>query len=192
VIVSLEGCLIAHTPLSCIINIQGVGYEVFIPLTIDLPKIDEVVKLWIYAIYREDNQSLYGFNTLEERNFFKLIVEKISGIGPRTALAMLSKFKLSELNHCIATKNAILLAGVPGIGKKTAEKIIWELSDKIKSTNVHIIGGNTFNSQQNDAILGLIALGYKRTEAEAMIVKFAEKFPEASADQLIKNAIMIR
>ncbi|MDR1366962.1 MAG: Holliday junction branch migration protein RuvA [Puniceicoccales bacterium] len=191
-IVSLEGCLTAHTPLSCIINVQGIGYEVFVPLAINLPRLDETIKLWIYAIYREDNQLLYGFNTLEERNFFKLIVEKVSGIGPRTALAMLSKFKLSELNHCIATKNVTLLAGVPGIGKKTAEKIIWELSDKIKSTDVHTMGRNTFNSQQNDAILGLIALGYKRTEAEAMIIKFAEKFPEASADQLIKNAITIR
>lgn len=105
---------------------------------------------------------------------------------------MLSKFELSELNHCIATKNVTLLAEVPGIGKKTAEKVILELSDKIKSVDVHTTGRHILNAQQNDAILGLIALGYKRSEAEAMITKFVEKFPEASADQLIKNAITIR
>lgn len=181
----------AHTPLSCIVDVQGIGYEISVPLTISLPKIDEIVKLWTYAVYREDSQSLYGFNSVEARDFFKLIVEKASGIGPKTALAMLSKFKLSELNHCIATKNATLLARVPGIGKKTAEKVIFELSDKIKKMdNVSLTG--TLNTQQNDALLGLIALGYKRSEAEVAIRELAEKFPEASADQLIKNAIAIR
>ncbi|MDR2812221.1 MAG: Holliday junction branch migration protein RuvA [Puniceicoccales bacterium] len=190
-IVSLEGRLMAHTPLSCIVDVQGIGYEISVPLTISLPKIDEIVKLWTYAVYREDSQSLYGFNSVEARDFFKLIVEKASGIGPKTALAMLSKFKLSELNHCIATKNATLLARVPGIGKKTAEKVIFELSDKIKKMdNVSLTG--TLNTQQNDALLGLIALGYKRSEAEVAIRELAEKFPEASADQLIKNAIAIR
>jgi Holliday junction DNA helicase RuvA len=189
VVVSLEGYLVAHIPMSCIVDVRGVGYEVFVPLGINLPQINDAVKLWVCAIYREDSQLLYGFSTLEERNFFKLIIGKISGIGPKTALAMLSKFKLSELNHFIATKNTAMLAGVPGIGKKTAEKVILELSDKIKSTCIH--GGSIANSQQNDAILGLVALGYKRVEAEAMIMQFAEKFPEASADQLIKSAIAI-
>jgi Holliday junction DNA helicase RuvA len=187
VIISLEGRLVSHIPLSCIIDVQGVGYEIFVPLNINLPKIDEAVKLWIYAVYREDSQLLYGFSTLEERNFFKLIVEKVSGIGPKTALAMLSKFKLSELNHFIATKNVTMLSGVPGIGKKTAEKVILELSDKIKNMD----GKSVLNSQQNDAILGLIALGHKPMEAEAMITKFAEKIPEAPADQLMQSAITI-
>jgi Holliday junction DNA helicase RuvA len=146
------------------------------------------VKLWTYAVYRKDNQLLYGFSTPEERNFFKLIVEKVSGIGPKIALAMLSKFNLSELSHFIGTKNVTMLSGIPGIGKKTAEKVILELSDKVKGADTHA-HGSVFNSSQNDAILGLIALGYKRTEAETMIMKFVEKFPEASADQLIKSAI---
>jgi Holliday junction DNA helicase RuvA len=190
VIVSLEGRLASHIPLSCILEIQGIGYEVLVPLTINLPKIDEFVKLWILAIYREDSQTLYGFNAMEERNFFKLIVEKISGIGPKTALAMLSKFRLSELNHFIAAKDVPMLASIPGIGRKTAEKVILELSDKINFGEN--FGGMAINSQRNDAILGLIALGYKRIEAEAMVAKVAGKFPEAPADQLIKNAIATR
>lgn len=189
VIVTLEGRLGYRTPLSCIVEIQGVGYEVFIPLMVDLPEIGGAIKLWIYTIYREDNHSLYGFNTLEERNFFKLIVEKVSGIGPKTALAMLSKFKLSELNGFIATQNVTMLAGIPGIGKKTAEKLILELSDKIKNS---AWTGEILNSAQSDAVLGLIALGYKRPEAETKVRKIMESFPTASADQLIKNAIAIR
>jgi Holliday junction DNA helicase RuvA len=185
----LEGRLGYRTPLSCIVEIQGVGYEVFIPLMADLPEIGGAVKLWIHTIYREDNHSLYGFNTMEERDFFKLIVENVSGIGPKTALAMLSKFKLPELNGFISTKNVTMLAGIPGIGKKTAEKLILELSDKIKD---RAWPGEVLNSAQSDAVLGLVALGYKRPEAETMIRKMMEKFPTASADQLIKNAIAIR
>ncbi|MDR1590886.1 MAG: Holliday junction branch migration protein RuvA [Puniceicoccales bacterium] len=188
-IVTLEGRLGHRTPLSCVIEIQGIGYEVFIPLMADLPEIGQAIKLWTYAIYREDNQLLYGFNSLEERDFFKLIVEKVAGIGPKTALAMLSKFKLSELTCFIVTKNVAMLAGIPGIGKKTAEKVILELSDKIKD-NTSMSG--VLNSPQGDAILGLVALGYKRSDAETMIRKMVEKFPTASVDQLIKNAIAVR
>jgi Holliday junction DNA helicase RuvA len=189
VIVTLEGRLGYRTPLSCVVEVQGIGYEVSTPLMADLPEIGGAVKLWIYAIYREDSRSLYGFNSLEERDFFKLIVEKVSGIGPKTALAMLSKFKLPELTRSIVTKNVTLLSGIPGIGKKTAEKVILELSDKIKNNTPM---ASVLNSPQNDAILGLVALGYKRSDAETMIRKIAEEFPTAPADQLIKNAIAVR
>jgi Holliday junction DNA helicase RuvA len=191
VIVSLEGRLVSRIPLSCVIDVHGIGYEIFVPLTVDLPAMGEGIKLFTYAVYREDGQSLYGFNRMEERDFFKLVVDKVSGIGPKTALAMLSKFKLSELNHFIAMKEIQMLASVPGIGKKTAEKVILELSDRVKG-----VGGNAENvaahSQRSDAILGLIALGYKRSEAEMMVSKVMEDFPDISAGQLIRKAIATR
>jgi Holliday junction DNA helicase RuvA len=191
VIVSLEGRLVLRIPLSCVIDVQGIGYEVFVPLTVDLPEMGEGVKLFTYAIYREDSQSLYGFNRMEERDFFKLVIDKVSGIGPKTALAMLSKFKLSELKRFIAAKETQMLASVPGIGKKTAEKVILELSDKVKkfSGSVEDVAAH---HRRSDAILGLIVLGYKRSEAEGMVAKVMENFPDIPADQLIRKAIATR
>jgi Holliday junction DNA helicase RuvA len=191
VIVSLEGGLILRMPLSCVLEAHGIGYEIFVPLTISLPPIGEVVKLWIYAIYREDSQSLYGFNSMEERDFFKLVVEKVSGIGPKTALAMLSKFRLSELNHSIAGKDTSLLASIPGIGKKTAEKIILELSDKINNFGKISTAGGILEGIRGDAILGLIALGYKKSEAEGMVSGIMQENPHITVEQLIRRAIAI-
>ena len=99
-IISLEGRIESRTALGCILSVHGVGYEIFVPVSHILPAVGESAKLFIYAVYREDSQTLYGFGTLQERDFFKLIVEKVSGIGPKTALAMLSKssfaFRLSS------------------------------------------------------------------------------------------------
>jgi Holliday junction DNA helicase RuvA len=192
VIVTLEGRLSYRASLNCVIEIQGIGYEVFIPLMTDLPEIDGTVKLWVHTIYREDSQSLYGFNSPKERDFFKLVVEKVSGIGPKIALAMLSKFKLSDLHHFIATRDAARLASVPGIGKKTAEKIILELSGKIDHSEKNLVPGNMGSNICNDAILGLITLGYKRQEAEAMIQNAISQNPEATPEQLIRRAIVVR
>jgi Holliday junction DNA helicase RuvA len=191
VIISLEGCLVVRKPLSCVLEANGIGYEIFIPLLIDLPPLGKVVKLWTYAIYREDSQTLYGFNEVAERDFFKLVVEKVSGIGPKTALGMLSKFKLKELHQIIASRDTATLAHIPGIGRKTAEKVILDLADKMgTSTSKH--SGMLMNSARGDAILGLIALGYKRSEAEEMIAKIAENLPDASTEELIKNVITVR
>jgi Holliday junction DNA helicase RuvA len=192
VIISLEGSLIASSPLRCIVEVQGIGYEVFIPLTTNLPKINEKLKLWIYTIYREDSQSLYGFNRMEERDFFKLVVEKVSGIGPKTALALLSRFPLEELVRFIAAKDTSFLASVAGIGKKTAEKVILELSDKVNDFAKNSIGGALWNSVSGDAILGLVALGYRRQDAETMIQNALKQDPEATVDQLIRRAIAVR
>ena len=187
-IISLEGQLVARMALSCIVSAHGVGYEVFVPVSLILPAVGNDVKLFIYAVYREDAQTLYGFNTLRERDFFKLIVEKVSGIGPKTALAMLSKFRLEELINKIASRDAKSIAQVPGIGKKTAEKLVLELSDKI--------GGVAYDvpdiSTRNDAILGLVALGYKRADAESMIRDVFNRDPDASVETLIKEAIRVK
>jgi Holliday junction DNA helicase RuvA len=104
---------------------------------------------------------------------------------------MLSKFKLNELYKIIASKDTVTLAHIPGIGRKTAEKIVLDLADKMGSVT-RGNSGMAMNSERGDAILGLIALGYRRSEAETMIVKVAEICPEASTEQLIKNAITIR
>lgn len=190
-IVYLSGILKFREALSCVVVTGGIGYEVFVPVTARLPELGQAVELFTYAVYREDNQALYGFNTKEERDFFKLVVEKVSGIGPKTALAMLSKYRLGELQQFIAQKDASMIATIPGIGKKTAEKLILELTDKVISVSSSA-GNNLTHTMQSDAILGLIALGYKRQEAETLIRKAAQEFPEGSPEALIKAAIRVR
>jgi Holliday junction DNA helicase RuvA len=105
---------------------------------------------------------------------------------------MLSKFRLEELGYFIETKDISMLASIPGIGRKTAEKVVLELMDRVKKFKGEDSGGIFTNSQKSDAILGLIALGYKRLEAEGMIKKSMERLPGVSADQLIRDAIAIR
>lgn len=190
-IVYLSGVLKFREALSCVIVANGIGYEVFIPVTTKLPELGQTVELFTYAVYREDNQALYGFNTSAERDFFKLVVEKVSGIGPKTALAMLSKYRLEELQQFITQKDASMIATIPGIGKKTAEKLILELADRMVNGS-GLPGNNLTRTMQNDAVLGLIALGYKRQEAENLITKAAQEFPEGSSEVLIKAAIRVR
>ena len=192
-IIALEGILESVSTLVCVINVGGVSYEISVPLNTQLPSIGDRVKLRIYAVYREDSQTLFGFNTLEERNFFKLIVEKVSGVGPRTALGILSRFSLQEIQQSILLKDALSLSKIPGIGKKTAEKIILELSDKVTlgSTQELPLSVET-SSAVVDAVLGLVALGYKKADAEQRIRTLIPALPQATADVLIKAAITVK
>ncbi|MDR1303555.1 MAG: Holliday junction branch migration protein RuvA, partial [Puniceicoccales bacterium] len=147
--------------------------------------------LWIHAVYRDDSQSLYGFNGTEERDFFKLVVEKVSGIGPKMALAMLSKFRLAELSRAIAARDPSPLTSIPGIGKKMAEKIILELSDKVGNWGKISAVNGVLGGARGDAVLGLMALGYKKSEAETMVQRTLREAPNATVEQLIRRAIAV-
>jgi Holliday junction DNA helicase RuvA len=179
-------------------EINGIGYAVNIPLTVSckLPAIGENVRLHIYPVYREDKQELYGFLTREERDFFKLIVEKVSGIGPRTALNIMSKLSLTVLKDAISTRNADILAKCHGIGKKSAERIIMELSGKdisTLSTKAMVPSGTkspTLPNNIGDAMSALISLGYKPPDAERAIRKSIEQLGEdASTEKIIRSAL---
>ena len=132
-IVLIEGILIKATPLSAIISAGGIGYSVSVPITTaeKLPQNGENVRLHTRAVYREDSQALYGFWEETERDFFTLVIEKVSGVGPKVAISLMSKLPLRSLISAIAAEDANLLAKTPGIGKKTAERIIIELKDKL-------------------------------------------------------------
>ncbi len=136
-IVLIEGKLIKATPLSAIISAGGIGYSVSIPITTaeKLPTNGESVRLHTRAVYREDSQALYGFWEETERDFFTLVIEKVSGVGPKVAISLMSKLPLSSLISAISAEDANLLAKTPGIGKKTAERIIIELKDKLAEFN---------------------------------------------------------
>lgn len=193
------------TPLTAIINAGGLGYLVNIPISTaaKLPANGEKVKLHTHAVYREDSQALYGFATEDERNFFQLLIEKVSGVGPKVGIGMLSKLELPSLISAIGSEDAVLLAKTPGIGKKTAERVIIELKDKLGAfaqiSNSNPLqgmvaatpaGAQSDISHENDAILALLALGYKQTDATKAVGKAIEAIgPNAPTEALLKAAL---
>lgn len=202
-IAHLRGILREASPLHIVIEAGGVGYEVHVPLTTaeKLPVPGKEASLHIHAVYREDSQTLYGFAQRTERDFFRVLVEKVSGIGPRIALSMMSKLSLPVLQQAIAEGNANLIAQTPGVGKKTAERVIVELRDKMGA--LATIGDNrpagdasssgastAAGSTTADAVAALVSLGYKAAEADKA-VRAAQSALGADADTeaLIRRAL---
>ncbi|MDR0351380.1 MAG: Holliday junction branch migration protein RuvA [Puniceicoccales bacterium] len=194
-IVSVEGKLEEVGPVACVVNCGGMGYEVNVPLSVteNLPAIGSLVKLFIYAVYREDSQALYGFLDKSERDFFKVLVERVSGVGPKIALAMLSKFRAQDLKLAIRAKDIPRLSSIIGIGKKTAERMVIELSERLMQESVDKAGGFMIESNRTsgemDAILALVSLGIRRNEAEKMVSSLVAKNAELSTEQLIRLAL---
>jgi Holliday junction DNA helicase RuvA len=196
-IVRLTGTLLSSTPLSAVVEANGVGYEVHVPLTTTekLPAAGARVLLHTYAVYREDSQTLYGFHSTEERDFFRLLVEKVTGIGPKLALSVLSRLSLPVLQSAIVAGDVGLLAKCPGIGKKTAERLVIELRDKLgASGDAASVGGVAATpaapDKFRDAVLALVALGYKAPEADKAIRDASTALgPSATTEALIKQAL---
>lgn len=204
-IASLNGIVIESRLLQVVIEAGGVGYEVNVPITTSekLPGLGKQAKLYTYAVYRDDTQALYGFINRNDREFFKLLVEKVSGVGPKMALTLFSKLSVKMLEVAIINEDAKLLSQCPGIGKKTAERLIIELRDKVKSgfgvqqsTQVNVgslsppIEGDVEASKFQDAISALTALGYKLNEADKAVNRAINKLgPTASVEEIIKTAL---
>lgn len=203
-IVLIQGKLLKSTPLSAIISAGGIGYAVNIPVTTaeKLPKNGEEVILHTHAVYREDSQALYGFWNDAERDFFALVIEKVSGVGPKVAISLMSKLPLTGLISAISSEDATLLAQTPGIGKKTAERIIIELKDKLASFRIAFGEANISSgpdltsgrlkesSKLEDAVLALQALGYKQSDASKVVSKIVETLgPNLSTEAMIKAAL---
>ena len=129
----IKGKLIECQLTLAILEVNGMGYEVHVPLTTveRLPQLGEPVKLFTHATYREDSQTLYGFMDRESRDFFRMIVDKVSGIGPKIALNLLGSLSLPTLKISIANGDVAMLSKAQGLGKKTAERIVVELKDKV-------------------------------------------------------------
>jgi len=200
-ITSVTGTLVSATPLTAIIEAGGLGYEVHIPVTTAerLPPPGRKVKLHTLAVYREDSQTLYGFATEAERDFFRLMVEKVTGVGPKMALSVLSKLSLATLQGAIAAGDVGLLAKCPGIGRKTAERLVIELRDKLSLARLGTVAsaksenGAPVVAAENkirDAVLALVALGYKAPDADKAVRQALVGLgPTASTEALIKKAL---
>ena len=165
----LTGTLLEKNPPEVLLDCHGVGYEVQVPMSsfYNLPAIGERVSLLIQFIVREDAQLLYGFATAQERSAFRELV-KVAGVGPRTALAVLSGMGVQDLAQAITLQEAGRLVKVPGIGKKTAERLLLELKGKL-GAELSGAGALVKNDAQGDILQALLALGYNDKEAAAAL-----------------------
>ncbi len=166
---SLTGVIAEKSPPQVLINVGGVGYEVDVPMSsfYNLPALGERTTLLTHFVVREDAQLLYGFLTSAERAAFRQLI-KISGVGPRTALSVLSGLSVAELSQAIALQQAGRLVKVPGIGKKTAERLLLELKGKL-GPDLGSAGAPLMDDAQADIVQALQALGYNEREAAAAL-----------------------
>ncbi|MEO5722534.1 MAG: Holliday junction branch migration protein RuvA [Chthoniobacterales bacterium] len=193
----LAGKLAAALPTQAIVDVNGVGYEVLIPLSSydRLPTIGQPVHVLTHLHVREDAQILYGFMSAPERDLFRLLVNHVSGIGPKLALAVLSGMSVGNFKSAVVNNDVASLSKISGLGKKTAERIVLELKDKLGVSAVWEAASASHaptaeESQANEAVLALIALGYKQVDAHKTVRELQEKQPEIkSAEELVKNAL---
>jgi Holliday junction DNA helicase RuvA len=193
----LHGKLIDALPTQATIEVNGVGYDLLIPLSSydKLPAPGQTVKILTHLVVREDAHVLYGFMSATEREMFRLLINTVSGIGPRTALNILSGITVTAFRGAVATGDSKMLSRISGVGKKTAERIIIELKDKIGP-------GGALEAQSaqraltddeqkiNDAVLALVALGYKPAEAhETIRATQALLGPTASVEDLVRASL---
>lgn len=191
----VTGKLLEKNPPSLLIDVQGVGYEVDSPMSTfyTLPAMGETVALFTHMVVREDAQLLYGFASRTERVLFRALL-KVNGVGAKVALAILSGMSTDEFLSCLATKDIAALVRVPGIGKKTAERLLVELQDKVDSLGVgstNATGGAESQpmeeSARTQAEEALAALGYKPAEASRLLDKSVTD--NQSVEQMIKGAL---
>jgi Holliday junction DNA helicase RuvA len=161
----LSGILLEKNPPQLLVDCNGVGYEVDVPMSTfyNLPHMGEKVVLLTHLAVREDAHLLYGFGTMEERNVFKQLI-KISGVGARTALSILSGMSVGDLSQAITLQESARLTRIPGIGKKTAERLLLELKGKL-GADLGTVAGVAQNDATSDILNALIALGYSDKEA---------------------------
>ena len=197
-IASMTGVITFKSPSSLIVEVQGIGYQVSVPLSTfyHLPEVKEGVALHIYTHVREDALQLYGFSSLLEKELFLLLLG-VSGVGPKLALNILSGIELNELIQALRNGSVDRLRAIPGVGPKTAGRLVLELKEKAASldfTGLHssIIAPGGENQAGEDALSALMNLGYNRVEAKRAIDRILQEQPAESPDSvegLIKKAL---
>jgi Holliday junction DNA helicase RuvA len=192
----LKGTLLHKEPPALLVDVGGVGYELEAPMTTfyDLPAVGETVVLLTHLVVREDAHLLYGFARESQRRLFRELL-KVNGVGPRIALAVLSGMSDQEFVVCVAENNLARLTQVPGIGRKTAERMVMELRDKLKFEPHGLEAEKAFASNvpappadpAAEAVSALIALGYKPNEASRAVRGVAGK--DLGVEEIIRHAL---
>lgn len=188
----LQGVILEKQAPMLLLNVNGIGYELEAPLSAfyELPAEGEAITLYVHMVVREDAQLLYAFTTQQQRDAFRSLI-KVNGVGPKVALAVLSTLSLQELMQCMADDDAALLCKVPGIGKKTAQRLIVELKDRLQKTfgDVAVEATTSQSSASNerqDAISALESLGYKNNDATRVVRALPN---DLSSEELIRQAL---
>jgi Holliday junction DNA helicase RuvA len=187
-IAHLRGKLIARHPNQAIVEAAGVGYEVVIsvPTFSDLPALGNEVALHIHTHVREDQLALYGFLRAEEKQLFEKLIT-VSGIGPKLAITILSGMAAQELGNAIRGNDVARLTKIPGIGRKTAERLVLELRDKLPAAGQEVVAAvPAFSAVQEDVLSALVNLGYQRATAEKALASAAK---DGSFDAMFRGAL---
>ena len=190
----LKGRIINKNPPEVLIEVKGIGYEVLCPMSTfyELDNLSEDILLFTHLSIKEDAHTLFGFITKDEKNVFRELI-RVNGVGPKVALAILSNLSVNSLVQCISTEDADLLAKTPGIGKKTALKLIVELQDRLGKLELSgsLVSSKEFKQSSNpnsrQAIEALQSLGFKVKEANKMVSKIDDQ--DLSTEQIIRLAL---
>jgi len=193
----IQGKLVAALPTQAIVEVHGLGYELLIPLSSydKLPMPGQEVKLLTHLLIREDAHTLYGFLSDAERDLFRLLIHTVSGIGPRTALNILSGISVTAFRGAVGQGDVKALSQISGVGKKTAERIVVELKDKIGEAGAWEAssarrGLSPEDQKLNDAVLALMALGFKQVEAHDTVRKMqATLAPQITVEDLVRACL---
>jgi len=189
----LRGKLISKQPPQLMLDVGGVGYELDAPMSTfyNLPAVGAEVSLFTHLVVREDAHNLYGFATDRERRMFRELL-KVTGIGPKLALSLLSGINVDELLMCVASGDTDSLVRIPGVGRKTAERLLIEMRDRIKgfgevTSMLTPLNGSSTQSTQNEAFSALVALGYKPAEVTRLLQ--AVDPAVQSVEEIIRHAL---
>jgi len=191
---SIRGRLIEKNPTSLVVETNGITYELNVPLTTyeAVGNVSDEVTLFTVLVVREDDFQLYGFSSKDERKLFKLLVS-VNGVGPRTAMSLISSASVHDVCDFIASSNSHALMSIPGIGRKTAERVILELKDRIQHAGLGESAGRQHGGEvvRAEAADALVALGYSRLEVERAIRDVLSKEPSASksVEELVRSAL---
>ncbi|OQK18142.1 Holliday junction ATP-dependent DNA helicase RuvA [Methyloprofundus sedimenti] len=193
----IRGKLVLKRPPMLVLDVQGVGYEIEAPMSTfyNLPAMGETVHLHTHLVVREDAHILFGFSTESDRVMFRTLI-KVNGVGPKLALTILSGQSADEFHRCIHDNDAAALVRLPGVGKKTAERLIIEMRDKLptldevnadNSNAAQASTGLSRNSAKQEAISALCSLGYKAQDASKMVQGIAQE--DKSCEDIIRLAL---
>lgn len=189
-IARLHGQLVEKQPPVLVVEVNGIGYELEAPMsTFYKVSLGAAVTLFTHQVVREDAHLLFGFASREERDMFRTLI-KVNGVGPKMALAILSGMEADAFAACIRHEDVSTLTRIPGVGKKTAERLVIEMRDKVGSGQAGISAMNAIavpSTPERDAITALISLGYKAVDAERAVGRI--KTDNASAEDMIRQAL---
>ncbi|MFC5077279.1 Holliday junction ATP-dependent DNA helicase RuvA [Vibrio thalassae] len=197
----LRGTLIEKQPPELLIEVGGVGYEIQMPMSCfyELPEIGQEAIIYTHFVVREDAQLLYGFNSVRERALFREVI-KANGVGPKLGLGILSGMSATQFVACVEREDISTLVKLPGVGKKTAERLVVEMKDRLKgwgagdlftpatdAAPVDSIGAMKADGAEEEAVSALLALGYKPTQASKVVSQVAK--PDMTSEALIREAL---